>query len=256
MISPLEQFDILILIIPTIFFFKFFAVPFSISSLFIVMSCTLGMILLTAPFMYSKVIPTAWQAMVEMFYKFIFSILDENSGKDGYKYFSLMFTLFVFILFANLLGLIPYGFTATSHIILTFFIAFSMFVGINIISLKKHKLTFFSLFFPMGTPTALAPLIVAIELISYLSRPISLSIRLCANMIAGHILLKIIASFIWASFVMLTKALPLLFVGVVLATPMALLFVLIGLELAIAFLQTYVYVLLLCIYLNEGLHLH
>jgi len=256
MLSPLEQFDILILLLPTILFFNVFSIPFSISSLFILINIILVIGFLAGPLVYSRFVPFIWQTLVEFLYKFVLNIVDENSGKIAYKYFSLLFTIFIFILFSNLIGLIPYGFTVTSHIILTFCIAFSMFVGITILGFKLHKLVFFSLFFPSGTPAGLAGLIVGIEVISYLSRPISLSIRLCANMIAGHILLKIVASFIWTIFFMLTKTFSVIIAGIIVLIPMSLLLVLIGLELAIAFLQAYVYVLLLCIYLNEGLHLH
>ena len=189
-------------------------------------------------------VPTRWQSMAELSYEFIASMVRDNVGTEGRKYFPFIFSLFMFILFANLIGLLPYSFTSTSHIIVTFAMAITVFLGVTVIGIVRHKLHFLSFFLPAGVPKIMAPILVPIEIISYLSRPVSLSIRLFANMMAGHTMMKVFAGFVvplgilggWAP----------LSVGVALT----------GFEFLVAFLQAYVFTILTCLYLNDAIHLH
>jgi len=176
-------------------------------------------------------------------------MIGDNIGKEGMKYFSFIFTLFMFILIGNLLGMLPYSFTWTSHIIVTFAISFFIFIAVTIIAIAKHGIIKFVKFFaPSGVPKPMLILLVPIEIISYLSRPISLSVRLFANMMAGHTLLKVIGGFV---FVLGANS---YIVGGVL--PVAFLVALTGLEIVIAFLQAYVFAILTCLYINDAIHLH
>ena len=167
----------------------------------------------------------------------------DNVGDSGKKYFPFVFTLFMFVLFGNLLGMIPYSFTFTSHLAVTFAMAATIFVTITIIGIMRHGLHFFSLFFPAGAPLATAPILIPIEIISYLSRPVSLSVRLFANMMVGHTLLKVLGSFA----VMMGAA------GIL---PLGLLVGITALEFLVAALQAYVFTILTCIYLHDAIHLH
>lgn len=188
-------------------------------------------------------VPSRLQIMVELSYEFIAGLIRDTIGTEGRKYFPFIFSVFTFVLVGNLLGMTPYSFTFTSHIIVTFALAFAIFTGVTILGFCKHGLHFFSFFLPPGTPWMMAPLLVPIEVISYLSRPISLSVRLFANMLAGHTLLKVIASFIGL-------------LGVYGVLPLALVTALTGLEILIAFLQAYVFAILTCLYINDALKLH
>jgi F-type H+-transporting ATPase subunit a len=188
-------------------------------------------------------IPGRIQAMGELFYEFIANMIRDNVGSGGKKFFPFIFTLFIFTLFGNILGMLPYGYTFTSQIAVTFFMAMVVFLGVTLIGLFKHGLHFFSLFFPHGAPLFTAPILIPIELVSYLSRPISLSVRLFANMTVGHVLLKVLAGFVVA----------LGFFGFV---PLVVLVAITALELLVALLQAYIFTILCCIYLNDALHLH
>ena len=188
-------------------------------------------------------VPGRWQNMAELSYEFIANLIKETIGSDGRKYFPIIFTLFMFILFANLLGMIPFSFTVTSQIVVTFAMAAVVFVGVTVLAFARHGTHFFSFFVPPGSPVWMWPLLIPIEVISYLSRPISLSVRLFANMLAGHTLLKVIAGFVFALNVF----------GIL---PLALLVALTGLEILIAFLQAYVFTILTCLYIKDALHLH
>jgi len=187
---------------------------------------------------------------MEMGYEFIYFLIEEQIGTKGYKYFNFIFTLFMFILCCNLLGMIPYSFTATSHIVITFGLSMAIFIGVTIIGFVHHGLHFFYLFVPAGVPAGLLPLIVGIEFISYLTRGLSLGIRLTANMFAGHTLLKIISTFAWQ--MLMAGG----FLSVAGLAPIALLFALTGLEIVIAILQAYVFTVLTCSYLNDAINLH
>ena len=188
-------------------------------------------------------VPGRWQSMVELFYVFIANLVKDTVGSEGRPYFPFIFTVFMFVLVGNLIGMVPYGFTFTSHIIVTFTMAMVVFLGVTVIALIKHKIHFFTFFMPPGVPLIMAPLLVPIEIISYLSRPMSLSVRLFANMLAGHTLLKVFAGFVVA-------------LGLFGVFPLAFVVVLTGLEIVIAFLQAFVFTILTCLYLNDALHLH
>lgn len=188
-------------------------------------------------------VPGRWQLLAEMAYSFIAKMLTDTVGKEGRPYFPFVFSIFMFVLFGNMLGMLPYSFTYTSHLAVTFAMAAFSFVLVTVVAVAKHGMKFFSFFLPHGVPIAMAPLLIPIEIISYLSRPISLSVRLFANMMAGHTLLKVLAGFV----------LPLGIFGVV---PVAGLIAVTGLELLIAFLQAYIFTILTCIYINDAVHLH
>jgi len=188
-------------------------------------------------------VPGRWQSMAELSYVFIANLVKDTVGTEGRPYFPFIFTVFMFVLFGNLFGMVPYGFTFTSHIVVTFTMAIVVFLGVTVIALIKHKLHFFTFFMPPGVPLIMAPLLVPIEIISYLSRPVSLSVRLFANMLAGHTLLKVFAGFVVA-------------LGLFGAFPLAFVVALTALEIVIAFLQAFVFTILTCLYLNDALHLH
>ncbi len=189
-------------------------------------------------------VPGRLQSMVELSYEFVASMVRDNVGTEGMKYFPFVFTLFMFILFANMLGMLPYSFTITSHIVVTFALAAVVFIGVTIIGFARHGAGFLKFFVPSGVPVALLPLLVVIEVISYLTRPVSLSVRLFANMMAGHTMLKVFSAFVIA----------LGFIGG--WAPLAFMVAFTGLEILVAFLQAYVFAILTCIYLNDALHMH
>jgi F-type H+-transporting ATPase subunit a len=193
-------------------------------------------------------IPSKMQSVAEMSYEFIANMLRDAAGSHGMKFFPLVFSLFMFILVANLYGMIPYFYTITSQIIVTFALALLVIGTVLVYGLRKHGLGFFKLFVPSGVPMALVPLVAPIEIISFLSRPISLSVRLFANMLAGHITLKVFAGFV-------TSLSALGAVGVAGAIlPLAMTVALTGLEFLVAFLQAYVFAILTCMYLNDAIH--
>ncbi len=188
-------------------------------------------------------VPSRMQSMVELTYEFISNTLKENTGEAGRPFFPFVFTLFMFIMMCNLIGMLPYAFTATSHIIVTFALAAFVFVGVTLVAIIKHGSKFLTFFLPAGTPWWMAPLMYIIELFAYMARPISLSIRLAANMIAGHTILKVLASFA-------------LLMGVFGVLPGVFLVLLTGFEIGIAILHAYIFTVLSCVYLNDALHLH
>jgi F-type H+-transporting ATPase subunit a len=187
-------------------------------------------------------VPGRVQAVAELGYEFVAGMVRDNAGSEGKAYFPFILTLFVFILFCNTLGLVPYSFTPTSHIIVTFAMAVVVFVGVTIIGFAKHGLHFLQLFAPKGVPVYFLVFVAPLEVFSYFVRPFSLSIRLFANMLAGHTMLKVFGGFA----VML---------GILAGwAPIVLIFALTGLELIIAFLQAYVFTILTCLYLHDALH--
>ena len=196
------------------------------------------------------VVPGRLQAMAEMLYDFVYKMCVEQIGEEGKKFFPFVFTLFSFILLGNLLGLLPFSFAYTSHIAVTFGLAAMVIVLVTGVALAIHGMHFFSYFFPAGAPIYLAWLIIPVEIISYLSRPVSLSIRLFANMVAGHVMFEVFASFI----VMMAGAGLVGYIGGV--GPLALNVILMGFELLVACLQAYVFAVLTCIYLHDAVHLH
>jgi ATP synthase subunit 6 len=244
--SPLEQFDI----IPMFSNFMSSKFSFTNSSLFLFVNVFIITLFLFLTLFRSTIIPNRWQTITELAYEFVQGMLFEALGEKGSRFLPLIFTTFFFIFFCNVLGMVPYTFTVTSHIIFTFGLGMATFIGLNIIGLKKHGMHFFSLFLPPGAPLALSPLLVPIELISYIFRVVALSVRLFANMMAGHTLLKILATFAWK---MLAAG------GIFLVIqlfPMVVIVAITGLELAIAFLQAYVWTTLTCLYLSDAINLH
>jgi len=193
-------------------------------------------------------VPGRMQSIAELSYEFVANTIETTAGKEGLKFFPLVFTLFMFILVSNVIGLIPYTFTVASHIIITASLALLVFLTVIVYGLYKNGLKFFGLFVPSGVPMYILPLIVFIEVLSFLSRPISHSVRLFANMLAGHITLKV-----FASFVTLLGGLGI--AGIAGATlPLLMVVALTALELLVAFLQAYVFAILTCIYLNDAIH--
>jgi F-type H+-transporting ATPase subunit a len=239
--SPLAQFEIKRLV-P--FNIGSFDASFTNSALFMVVAVALISLLMITAVQRRQLVPGRWQAIAELSYEFIANMLRDNVGDAGRKYFPFVFSLFMFILFANLIGMVPYTFTATSHIIVTFALAAVVFIGVTLIGFARHGLGFLKFFVPSGVPAVLLPLLVLIEVISYLIRPISLSVRLFANMMAGHTMLKVFAGFVVS----------LGFLGG--WAPLAFVMALTGLEIGIAFLQAYVFTVLTCLYLNDAIHLH
>jgi F-type H+-transporting ATPase subunit a len=208
---------------------------------------TIAVVLITALVLLSTrkaaLVPGRWQSVSEMAYEFVADMVDTNAGHGAEAFFPFVFTLFTFILFSNLLGLIPYSFTVTSHIIVTFALAAVVFIGVTTVGIAKHGFHFLRLFVPEGVPIVLLLLLVPIELLSYFIRPFTLSIRLFANMLAGHTMLAIFGGF--AASIWLVAVLPL-----------AINVALVGLELLVAVLQAYVFAILTCLYLRDALHLH
>ncbi len=193
-------------------------------------------------------VPSRMQSLAETSYEFVANMLRDAAGSHGMKFFPFVFSLFMFVLFANLLGMFPYFFTVTSHIIVTFALAMLVIGTVLVYGFMKHGLGFLKLFVPSGVPGLLVPLIVVIEVVSFLSRPISLSVRLFANMLAGHITLKVFAGFI----VSMSSMGALGIAGSIL--PLFMTVALTGLEFLVAFLQAYVFAVLTCMYLNDALH--
>nr|UAD89813.1 ATP synthase F0 subunit a [Gracilaria salicornia] len=245
--SPLEQFEIVTLIPLTLFGLN---ISITNSVLFMLFSLLIALFWISLSFYQNTIIPNNWQLLNEMVYTVTSNMVQDNLGSKGEFYFPFIFTLHLFLLFCNLIGMVPYSFTVTSHITFTFGLALSIFIGINIIGIQTHGLKFFALFLPRGVPLPIIPLLITIEFLSYVVKVFTLSIRLFANMTSGHTLLKIIAGFAWT----------MLSAGGLLAifhlVPLGLLLALIGLELAIAGLQAYVFTLLICIYLNDVLEFH
>ena len=195
-----------------------------------------------------SLVPGRIQSAAELTYEFVANTIQSTAGTEGMRFFPFVFALFTFILTVNIVGLIPYAFTVTTHIIITATLAMSVFLTVLVYGFWKHGLHFFNLFVPKGIPIYILPLIVFIEVLSFLSRPISHSVRLFANMLAGHITLKVFASFI----TLLGSAGILGIAGATL--PLAMVVALTALELLVAFLQAYVFAILTCIYLNDAIH--
>jgi len=238
--SPVEQFKLKSLV-P--FELGGVDLSYTTSSLWMTITVVGVTAFLTLSMRGGRLVPGRWQSMAEMSYEFIANMIRENVGAEGRKYFPFIFTLFMFILVGNLVGMIPFAYTFTSQIIVTFAMAATIFVGVTVIGLVRHGLHFFSLFVPSGTPLILAPLLIPIEVISYFVRPVSLSVRLFANMMAGHTMMKVFGGFT-------------VLLGVLGVAPIILLVALTGFEIMVAVLQAYVFTVLTCLYLNDAIHLH
>ncbi len=221
-----------------------FDISFTNASLFMIISTVSILLVFNLGSKRNSVLPNKMQLLSELSYTFVAKMISDTAGSKAKPYFAFIFSLFMFVLFCNMFGMIPYTFTVTSHIIVTFILASFIFIGVTIIGFIKHGFGYLKLFVPSGVPTVLLPLIVVIEIISYLSRPISLSVRLFANMMAGHTMMKVFGGFV-ISLGLVGGWLPLSF-SVALT----------GLEILVAFLQAYVFAILTCIYLNDALNLH
>ena len=244
-INPIEQFSITKLVPITAFGHDF---SLTNSALFMLVAVGLVSLLMLMAASGGAGIPGRLQSAGEMAYEFVAGMVRQSAGEAGMRFFPLVFCLFMFILMCNLVGFVPYSFTVTSHIIVTASLALLVFFTVIAVGLYENGLHFFKLFVPSGVPIYILPLVVAIEIISFLSRPLSHSVRLFANMLAGHITLNVFGGFV----VMLlgagalTKAVAIL--------PFAMTIGLDALELLVAFLQAYVFTMLTCMYLNDALH--
>jgi len=226
------------------------SVNFTQSNLLMLIGAALILLVLYVGMKPRAIVPGRLQSVAELSYEGLLSMTTTSIGPEGRRFFPFIFTLFFFVLMGNLLGLLPFSFTYTSHIAVTFALALMVFILVTVVAVSIHGLHFFSYFFPEGAPKLLAPLIVPIEIISYLSRVVSLSIRLFANMMAGHVMLDVFATFI----VLLGGAS--VVGGVAAIFPMLLNIVLMGFEFLVAALQAYVFAILTCIYLHDAVHLH
>jgi len=249
LLTPLEQFQIISLIPLTLF-----GLDFSFTNLFLISLLILSFFNLLIYFSSKNnsffFIPHIWQVFIELLNELVSSLLYDNLNDQGEKYFPFVGLIFNFIVLVNLVGLIPYSFTVTSHLIITFSLSLSIFIGVNIICVKLYKLHMLSLFLPANTSFGLSLLLVPIEFVSYIFKPISLGVRLFANLMAGHTLLKVIIGFSW-SMLILENIMSYFHV-----IPLFLIVILFGLELGVALIQAYVFTILTCIYLNDSINLH
>ena len=240
--NPMSQFDVY-RIGPEIKVGEF-DISFTNASLFMIISTVSILLVFNLGSKRNSVLPNKIQLLAELSYTFVAKMISDTAGSKAKPYFAFIFSLFMFVLFCNMFGMIPYTFTVTSHIIVTFILASFIFIGVTIIGFIKHGFGYLKLFVPSGVPAVLLPLIVVIEIISYLSRPISLSVRLFANMMAGHTMMKVFGGFVIS-------------LGIVGGwLPLSFSVALTGLEILVAFLKAYVFAILTCIYLNDALNLH
>jgi F-type H+-transporting ATPase subunit a len=244
--DPIHQFEITK-------YFRLFKVGaaeihFTNSAVFMIVAVALTGLLMLGATSRRRLVPDPLQSIAEISYEFVANTIRSTAGEEGMKFFPFVFSLFMFVLFANILGLIPYAFAVTSHLVITAALAIMVFVTVLVYGFWKNGLRFLKLFVPSGIPIYILPLIVFIEVLSFLSRPISHSVRLFANILAGHITLKV-----FAGFVTMLGGLGLVgWLGAVL--PLGLTVALTALELLVAFLQAYVFAILTCIYLNDAIH--
>lgn len=246
--SHFDQFEI-IRIIP---FHLFGNLDISITNATIFMFIALGFFyfLYKSNIENSTLVPSRWQSVLELLYLTMYSVINDNIGKDGRKFFPFIFTLFVLIALMNVFGVLPYTFAPTAHIIVTFGLSLSIFLGCTFLGLLNFRSDFFAMFMPAGSPLVLAPFLVIIELVSYIAKAISLGVRLAANITAGHLLFSIISGFAWQ--MLLAGGL----LAILSVFPMVIVFAITVLEFAVALIQAYVFCLLTAIYLNDSLHLH
>ncbi|HEX5454304.1 MAG TPA: F0F1 ATP synthase subunit A [Stellaceae bacterium] len=216
---------------------------FTNSALLMTLAVALTMLLLVGATRRGALVPTRLQSIAELSYEFVANMVRDNMGTEGIEFFPLVFAIFMFVLFGNFLGLIPYSFSFTGQIVVTFALAIFVFVLATAVGFIKHGFHFFSFFMPPGAPLFMAPVLIPIEIISYMSRPISLGIRLFANMMAGHTMMAVFAGF----------TLTLGFFGFF---PILINVAMFGLEVIVCALQAYVFTILTCLYLRDGIHLH
>jgi F-type H+-transporting ATPase subunit a len=245
MAGPIEQFEISRIVTLEI---GGLDLSFTNASAYMVLTVALGAGFLLLATRRRAIVPGRLQSCAELLFEFIGKTLRDNAGEEGMRFFPLVFSLFMFVLVANLIGMFPYAFTVTSHIIVTFALAMLVFLTVTVYGLIRNGLGFLRLFMPPGVPLVLAPILVPIELVSYISRPVSHSVRLFAVMLAGHITLKVFAGFV----VSLGEQGALGIAGAVL--PLAMTVGLTGLELLMSVIQAYIFTMLTCMYLNDALH--
>jgi len=249
--SPLDQFEIRNLLSLDAPILGNLSISLTNIGLYLTIAGYLVLILNLMATNHNKVVSNSWSISQETIYATVHGIVvSQINGKNGQVYFPLMYTLFVFILINNLIGMVPYSFASTSHFALTFSLSFTLVLGATLLGLNKHGLEFFSLFVPAGCPLALLPLLVLIEFISYLARNVSLGLRLAANILSGHMLLSILSGF---TYNIMTSGFIFFFLGFF---PLAFIIAFSGLELAIAFIQAQVFVVLSCSYVKDALELH
>jgi len=247
MIDPIEQFNIEKIF--TIGHIGNQEIAFTNSSAYMFGSVALISVLMIGGVAGKQLVPGRFQSMAELSYEFVANTIRSTAGKEGMKFFPFVFSIFMLIAVSNIIGIIPYTFTISSHIIVTAALALTVFITVLVYGFYKNGLKFFKLFVPSGVPVVILPLVVAIEIISFLSRPVSHSVRLFANMLAGHIALKVFAGFVALLGVSLGAV---GWIGGI--APLALTVALYALELLVAFLQAYVFAILTCIYLNDAIH--
>jgi F-type H+-transporting ATPase subunit a len=249
--SPLDQFEIRNFISLDAPILANIQLSLTNIGVYLTISLLIALILSILASNSNKIVSNSWSINQESIYTTINNlVINQISASKGQVYFPFIYSLFIFILINNLLGMIPYSFASTSHFILTFSISFTIVLGATILGFQKHGLVFFSLFVPAGCPLALLPLLVIIEFISYLARNVSLGLRLAANILSGHMLLVILSGFIYN---ILSSGLLLFIFGLI---PLVFVICLSGLELAIAFIQSYVFVILTASYIKDSVYLH
>jgi len=250
-LSPLDQFEIRDLISINLGIINNSHLSLTNIGLYLIISTIIILSINILAINYNKLISNSWSINQESLYVTIHSIvINQINPNKGQIYFPFIYALFLFILINNLIGLVPYSFASTSHFILTFFISFTVVLGATFLGLQKHGIEFFSFFVPSGCPLGLLPLLVLIEFISYLARNVSLGLRLAANIVSGHMLLNILSGF---TYKIMTSGILLFFIGLI---PLAFIIAFSGLELAIAFIQAQVFVVLTCSYIRDALNLH
>ena len=250
LITPLEQFQVI-----SFFPIQLFCLDLSLTNIMfinilVLLFCSFIVYLITSKDKTSYFLPCNWQNIIESIYDTGYTLLFDDLNIKGEQYFPFISILFIYILLANLIGLVPYSFTITSHLIVTFILSFSIFIGLNIICINIYKSEMLSLFIPSNTSFGLALLLVPIEFVSYIFKPISLGVRLFANLMAGHTLLKVIVGFSWSMLLLES------FLSIFHIVPLLILVILMGLELGVAIIQAYVFTILTCIYLNDSINLH
>jgi F-type H+-transporting ATPase subunit a len=246
-IDPIHQFDINNIF--TIGHLGSYPIAFTNSSAYMLLTVAVISLLALRGIKGQQLVPGRFQSAAELSYEFVANMIRSTAGEDGMRFFPLVYSIFMFILVSNLIGIIPYAFTVTSQIIITAALALLVFFTVLIYGFTKHGLKFFKLFVPPGIPIYILPLIVTIEVISFLSRPLSHSVRLFANMLAGHVAIKVFAGFVALLGVSLGTV---GWIGGVM--PLAMTVALTALEIVIGFLQAYVFAILTCIYLNDAIH--
>lgn len=248
LLTPLEQFQII-----SIFSIKLFCLDFSLTNLLLIGLIVLLFLNYIVSFSLKNTsfffVPHNWQTLVEITTETVSYLVYDNINEEGEKYFPFIFSLFTFVMLVNLIGLVPYSFTITSHLVITFTLSLSIFIGCNIIFIRKYKVKALSLFLPSNTTFVLALLLVPIEVVSHVFKPISLGVRLFANLMAGHTLLKVIIGFSWAMLLLEN------IISIFHVIPLIVIVILFGLELGVAIIQAFVFTILTCIYLNDSINL-